>query len=79
MEDPTAPMKTEAVSAGFYESALKMKGGASEKFPRIQILTIEELLLSKKLAFPRHVLATFRQAVRKSKGKERQTGLFRPS
>jgi hypothetical protein len=55
-----------------------MKGGASERFPRIQILTIEELLHGKKLAFPRHVLATFKQAERKSKSKERQTGLFRP-
>jgi site-specific DNA-methyltransferase (adenine-specific) len=79
LEEPTAPMKTEAVSAGFYESALRMKGGASEKFPKIQILTIEELLDGRKLAFPRHVLATFKQAERKSKSKERQTGLFRPS
>lgn len=79
LEEPTAPMKTEAVSAGFYESALRMKGGASEKFPRIQILTIGELLDGTKLAFPRHVLATFKQAERKSKSKERQAGLFRPS
>jgi site-specific DNA-methyltransferase (adenine-specific) len=76
LEEPTTPMKTEAVSAGFYESALKMEGESSEKFPKIQILTIEELLEGKKLAFPRHVLATFKQAERKSKAKEQQAGLF---
>jgi site-specific DNA-methyltransferase (adenine-specific) len=76
LEKPTAPMKTEAVSAGFYESALKMEGGSGEKFPKIQILTIAELLDGKKLAFPRHVLATFKQAERKSKSIKSQTGLF---
>ena len=57
-------MKTEAVSAGFYESALKLEGGKADKFPRIQILTIAELLAGKKLAFPRHNIATFKQAER---------------
>ncbi len=72
----TSSPKTEAVSAGFYESALKLDGGTSEKFPKIQILTIAELLDGKKLAFPRHVLATFKQAERKSKAKQQQVGLF---
>lgn len=76
LEEPTAPMKTEAVQAGFYESALKLEGGSAERFPKIQILTIAELLDGKKLAFPRHVLATFKQAERKSKSKEQQVGLF---
>jgi DNA modification methylase len=76
LEEPTSPMKTEAVSAGFYESALKMEGESAERFPKIQILTIGELLDGKKLAFPRHVLATFKQAQRKSKSKEQQVGLF---
>jgi site-specific DNA-methyltransferase (adenine-specific) len=77
LEEPTSPMKTEAVSAGFYESALKMEGVSAEKFPKIQLLTIAELLGGKKLAFPRHALATFKQAERKSKSKEQQVGLFR--
>jgi site-specific DNA-methyltransferase (adenine-specific) len=76
LEEPTSPMKTEAVSAGFYESALKMEGGAAERFPKIQVLTIAELLDGKKLSFPRHALSTFKQAERKSKSKERQKGLF---
>ena len=75
LEDPTSPMKTEAISAGFYESALKLQGTSSEKFPRLQILTIAELLAGKRLQFPRHSLATFKQAERKSKSE--QQGLFK--
>jgi site-specific DNA-methyltransferase (adenine-specific) len=76
LEEPTARMKTEAVSAGFYESAFKMEGRTSERYPKIQLLTIAELLNGKQLQFPRHVLATFRQAERKSKSKDAQDGLF---
>ena len=36
----TAPMRTEAASAGFYES----KELGSKKYPRLQLLTIEDLL-----------------------------------
>lgn len=76
LEEATSPMKVEAVSAGFYESALKLEGGTAEKFPKIQVFSIAELLEGKKLAFPRHVLATFKTAERKSKSKEQQVGLF---
>jgi len=44
---PSKPMKTEAVSAGSYESLLW--GG---KYPKIQILTIEELLSGAKIEMP---------------------------
>lgn len=74
LEEPSGPMRTEALSAGFYESALKQAGGSAEKFPRIQILTINELLDGKKLAFPRHHISTFKKAERKSKFE--QPGLF---
>jgi DNA modification methylase len=76
LEDSSGPMRTEAVSAGFYESALKLEGTSAEKFPKIQILTIADLLMGKKLQFPRHNVATFRQAERKSKAREEQSGLF---
>lgn len=39
LEEPTKPMRDEAVSAGFYHSP-----GWGRPYPRIQILTIEELL-----------------------------------
>lgn len=47
IEPPTAQMRTEAISAGFYESGVKLEGVSAEKFPRIQILTIEDLLAGK--------------------------------
>ena len=40
LAEPTKPMMTEAISVGFYESP---KG----QFPKIQILTIEDLLSGK--------------------------------
>jgi hypothetical protein len=39
LEEPTKPMRDEAVSAAFYHSP-----GWGQDYPRIQILTIEELL-----------------------------------
>lgn len=47
LEEPTYPMKTEAAEAGFYQSPLWQK-----KFPRIQILTIEEVLSGKQPNIP---------------------------
>jgi hypothetical protein len=48
LREPTAPMLTEAASAGFYQSE-----NFSEKCPRLQILTIAELLAGKQLRCPR--------------------------
>ncbi len=46
LEPPTRPMETEAVSQGFYRSPL------GEDYPKMQILTIEELLKSEKPDIP---------------------------
>ncbi|MBU2535277.1 MAG: restriction endonuclease [Chloroflexi bacterium] len=46
LEPPTKPMETEAVSQGFYRSPL------GKDYPKMQILTIEELLHSKKPDIP---------------------------
>jgi len=61
MEDPTRPMQTEAVTAGFFESNTWGK-----KYPKIQLLTIAELLAGKKIDMPpiRQVGATFKKAER---------------
>lgn len=66
MEEPTKPMQTEAVTAGFYEH--KAWG---TKHPKIQLLTIAELLAGKKIDMPpiRQLGATFKKA-EKFKGKE---------
>ncbi|MBM3335597.1 restriction endonuclease, partial [Candidatus Sumerlaeota bacterium] len=61
MQKPTSPMKTEAVTAGFYESAIW-----GQKYPRIQLLTVAELLAGKKVEMPpiRQVSNTFKKAPR---------------
>jgi site-specific DNA-methyltransferase (adenine-specific) len=66
MEDPTKPMQTEAVTAGFFESKTWGK-----KYPKIQLLTIAELLTGKKIDMPpiRQVDKTFKKAAR-HKGQE---------
>ena len=65
MEDPTGPMQTEAVTAGFFES--KTWG---RKYPKIQLLTVADLLSGKKIEMPpiKQVGATFKKAP-KAKGK----------
>lgn len=58
LEEPTKPMREEAVSAGFYHSP-----GWGQDYPRIQILTIEELLHGAQVRMPpQH--GTFKEARR---------------
>jgi DNA modification methylase len=59
MEAPTKPMQTEAATAGLFESKAWGK-----KYPKIQLLTIEELLAGKKIDMPpiRQVGTTFKKA-----------------
>lgn len=74
LDEPTGPMRTEAASAGFYEPEFL----PGHRYPRIQILTIKELLSGKKLEYPRVAPeATFKRAERKSKEKQsRQEALW---
>ena len=58
LEAPTAPMEQEAVEAGFYHSP-----GWNQKFPRVQILTIEALLDGARATMP-PAWGTFKQAER---------------
>ena len=57
LEPPTAPMRREAASAGFYESPWG-------KHPRIQLLTIEDLLGGKSIDYPQAADVTFKKAQR---------------
>ena len=68
MQEPTQPMRTEAASGGFYASP-----GWGGNYPRLQILTVAELLGGKGIAMPpiRQVSKTFKKAPR-AKGKEAQ-------
>lgn len=67
---PTRDMTTEAVSAGFYRSP-----GWNRDYPKIQILTIEELLRGGEVKMPPQ-FGTFRQAPRAQQGSGDQGSLF---
>ncbi len=62
-------MLKEAASAGFYKSP-----AFDQAFPRIQILTIEQMLAGKTIDFPRLLETTFKQAPKaKTKAAENLT------
>jgi len=66
IEEPTSPMRREAADAGFFES----KTLAKSKHPRLQILTIEQLLNGGRIDMPPQAdLRSFKQAP-KAKGKQ---------
>jgi site-specific DNA-methyltransferase (adenine-specific) len=71
LETPTREMITEAVSAGYYESP-----GWNQKYPRIQIRTIAELLRGTKVDMPPQY-GTFKQAPKvKQEAQEEQLDLL---
>jgi len=61
MEEPTKQMRAEAASASFYESP-----GWRKRYPRLQILTVAELLEGKRIDYPpsQQVNVTFKRAPR---------------
>ena len=67
LQEPTGPMKTEAAEAGFYQPP-----GLLPAVPRVQILTIEELLAGRTLEYPKIEVATFKKAPRREKGKRQE-------
>ena len=71
LQEPTGPMKEEAAAAGFYEPKLY----PGRLYPKIQILTVEELLKGKQLEYPRVAPeVTFKKAELKNKGRETEQG-----
>ena len=58
LNPPTAPMRREAASAGFYKSPW------GKNCPRIQLLTIEDLLGGKGVDYPHAIDVTFKRAQR---------------
>ena len=57
LEAPTAPMRQEAASAGFYESPTWGK-----KYPRLQLISIAALLSGRDIDYPRAANMTFKKA-----------------
>ncbi len=67
MQEPSQPMRKEAASADYYESSWG-------RHPRLQILTIQDLLDGKGIDYPpsRHVDRTFKKAPKILKAAEKQ-------
>lgn len=63
LADPTGPMTTEAVKAGFYETEFG-------RFPKLQIFTIEELFAGKRPQLPWLDQRAFKQAPREEADKQ---------
>jgi site-specific DNA-methyltransferase (adenine-specific) len=59
LEEPSQPMITEAISAGYYSSP-----GWGRDYPKIQILSIADLLSGKTIQMPPTEAGTFKQAPR---------------
>jgi hypothetical protein len=63
LHDPTGPMRTEVASAGFYASLW------GTKHPRLQVLTVAELLAGRKVDLPpSRDLRTFKKAPKAKAG-----------
>ena len=69
LAEPTKPMEKEAVTAGFYQTDYG-------KFPKIQILTIEDLFAGKKPLMPWLDPTTFKKAAREDMNTEKQEKLI---
>jgi hypothetical protein len=71
IEDPTKPMLKEAADAGFYTSP------AGTQHPRLEILTIEQLLDGKEFDLPAwHDVRTFKKAPKAKGAKRKNAELF---
>jgi len=72
MQEPTSPMRTEVAGAGFYTSPVW-----GQNYPRLQILTITELLDGKKVDMPpvRQVNVTFKKSPKVKSKEGEQTEL----
>ncbi len=72
LQEPTKPMRTEAMGAGFYESPW------GTRHPRIQLLTVTDLLLGKGVNRPtQHGNVTFKKAPKHTRETGQQGGLFK--
>ena len=72
LQEPTKPMRTEAMGAGFYESPW------GTRHPRIQLLTVTDLLLGKGVNRPtQQGNVTFKKAPKYQPKKSQQRGLFK--
>ena len=72
LQPPTEPMRQEALSAGIYTP----EHFPDQQYPRLQILTIDQLMAGDTVAYPRGgAPATFRQAPRRRRSQGQQSAL----
>ncbi len=64
LEEPTRPMREEAAASGMYDPP-----GLLPPVPKLQVVTIEELLAGRKLEYPNVAPATFKRAPRQYKAR----------
>ncbi|MDP2891964.1 MAG: restriction endonuclease, partial [Bacillota bacterium] len=73
LQEPTRPMLEEAATAGIYTPEYF----PDKHYPKLQIITIEELFNGKQIEYPRIAPeATFKKAERKYKEEGNQTSLL---
>ena len=70
-QDPTPAMRSEAADAGFYTSP-----GWGTTHPRMQLLTVAELLAGQKLDYPHITAKTFKKAPKASEAEPDAPSLF---
>ncbi len=72
MDEPTKPMRQEAAEAGFFSSTVWMK-----EYPRLQILTVAELLAVRQVERPPTLALdeTYKRAPKAQPKGHEQTGL----
>lgn len=64
LEDATKPMRTEAAAGGIYKSPWGKRGSEDLHYPRLQILTVADLLEGKGIDYPHMTNVTFKRAPR---------------
>jgi len=73
MNSPTEPMKVKAATAGLFESQTW-----GQKYPKLQLLTVEDLLAGKDIAMPprKQVDATFKKSQKHQPGEKDTKEMF---
>lgn len=79
LEDATKPMRTEAATAGIYKSPWGKRDSEGLHYPRLQILTIAELLEGKGIDYPHMSNVTYKRAPRAEKAQPEQLTLAAPA
>ncbi|MGB6483057.1 MAG: restriction endonuclease [Candidatus Acidiferrales bacterium] len=79
LEDATKPMRTEAAAAGIYKSPWGKRDSENLHYPRLQILTIAELLEGKGIDYPHMTNVTFKRAPRAEAPQPEQLTLAPPT